>query len=91
MATLQEAINAEESTDATQKTEQLAYLSSRAKDLEQSEMELILEGEVQSFNDVSLSDMHGIRDLMKFRIKNNLPILPFANMQTPLKPQPLIF
>lgn len=94
MATLEQTINDEQTngiTTVTQKDDQLAFLSNRAKDLDQTDMESIMEGDVQSFTDVSLHDIHGIRDLMKYRIKNNLPILPFANLQTPLDPQPLLF
>lgn len=90
MSTLESAINSESATDSSQKTTQLAFLSSNAKALSKSDLEHIMEGNIENRNE-TLHDIHGIRDLMTYRIQEHLPILPFSGLTKPDEPKPLLF
>ena len=75
--TLKQAINSETTSSSEQKTDQLEFLSETAEDLTQSDLEGILSGYLDSYGNVSLADVYGIRQLINYRIKEGLPILPF--------------
>ena len=91
MTSLEGAINEEPDIDDASKQHQIGLLSSGAKQLTQEQLESIIEGNIQPFDQVSLQDIHGVRELIKWRIRNDLPILPFDDLKDTLNPQPLLF
>lgn len=78
--TLETAINNESGTTSGQKTTQLAFLSTSAKALEQTDLERILKGDLDGLTGVTTDDIHDVNDLAVWRIENNFPILPFTGL-----------
>lgn len=78
--TLEQAINAETATTAGQKTTQLAFLSAASKALEQTDLETIISGDHDGATGLSLDNLHEVRELIQWRIENDLPILPFTGL-----------
>ena len=73
--TLEDALKKENSID---KVKMLNILTSTAKKMDEDEIKEIMKG--TSNKSYHLNDLHSIRELGSYRIKNGLPVFPFKNM-----------
>lgn len=78
--TLEQAINAETTTTAGEKTTQLNFLSASSKALEKADLEAIISLDYDGVTSITLDNIHEVKQLIKWRIENDFTILPFNSL-----------
>ena len=78
--TLKTAIENEQGTTTDQKSEQIQILTKNAQEINKSDLEKIMKGELKGVS-YNMDDMHSLKSLAVFRIENELPMYPFSGFK----------